>query len=557
MTDEPEQPNMLEPLEPAYEALQRRLLDDGARWRAGLPSTERLEQQLNELVLQEQNARLNAVAAEARKRRSRLRLMDQTKGDSSVFHRPIRTITAVAALVAVVTLFVVLFYGFASGHKGQTGTSGTPTVPPIPQGTPQAPQADVSFPVVAPSDPKVIYKLVQTNGSNKYLLARSDNGGATWRTFSLPGGKTTDPMTPYLFASPLDARAVFLVTIPTSYPSSDTTASCPKNQASTGDLNSYATLSGGSIPCPVVYLSRDGGAHWAKAHLPQAGNSVPAVLGPPYLYNANSSVKDSDDALRAQGNRLYSLMGVMLDGEHLQSISFGTLRLITSTDGGLNWSLADSGLPTNSGSVCDYSPAPTGSTVFAIVGNGGCVGGESAAQVLSLWRSDDAGAHWTWVSQLPGNTEMGMVVVSRGNGQMPLIYINMVRSTCTISPHLSRPNAGGCDFDASPASLQVSADGGVTWQTAPTKGFPLSQPGNALQNPGTPLGVLKDGSVLFVPRAAPDTASFYAWKLGDAAWHKVGPSFEHVNSGFIVPGTNTVCVVTGFPAGYDVHTFTA
>ena len=151
---------------------------------------------------------------------------------------------------------------------------------------------------------------------------------------------------------------------------------------------------------------------------------------------------------------------------------------------------------------------------------------------------------------------MGMIAVSRGAGQTPLLYINMAQETCTTSPYLSRPKSGSCGLDASPANLQVSADGGKTWTAAPTRGFPLWQPGNTLQNPGAPLGVLNDGSVLFLANVAQDADIFYAWKLGETSWQHVGPNFVTVSSAFVVPGAkNVVCVVTGGQSNFAVSTF--
>lgn len=537
MTNQQEQPNTMEPLEPAYEALQQRLLDDGAAWRAGLPSTERLEQRLNALARQGQGAKEHNArpAAEASERRSRLRLINETKGDSSVFHGRLRTIAAVATIAAVVALFAVLFYGFA-GHGTQTGST-SPQVSRI---------SSKDLPVIAPNNPRVIYKLVPVSpASTQVALARSDDGGATWHTFAVPAGKSSDLLPPYVFVSPLDARAVFLITIPASYPASDTTASCPQSQAFNGGLNSYAAFSGGQIPCPVVYLSQDGGAHWVRAHLPQAGRFVPEAPGPMDTSPTNG-ITSSADVFRPQGSRLYSVMGVIPTRDGISGFGVSGHRLITSTDGGLTWSFADSGLPSDNGGLCEYSPAPAGLTIFAAV-----CGSVGSAATASLWRSDDAGAHWAQVGRLPDNTVLGMAVVTQSDGAQPLLYINMAQSICTINPYIaSQPHAGVCNYDASPANLQVSADGGKTWQAAPAKGYP-----DMKLNPGAPLGVLHNGAVLFFVND-----QLFAWKAGDASWQQVGASlFGGFRYALVSPagadGKQTVSVVVNNGSEYIIQSF--
>lgn len=552
MTNQQEQPNTMEPLGPAYEVLQQRLLADGALWRAGLPSTERLEQRLNALARQGQGAKEHHArpAAEASERRSRLRLINETKGDFSVFHGRLRTIAAVATIAAVVALFAVLFYGFA-GHGSKTGSS---------PGTPSASQTTThsfnTYVAVAPSNPNVLYRLAPANGaSNPSLLARSTDGGATWRTFALPTVKGGTATPSVVFVSPLNPQDVFLTVTVTLSSGTPGAQRCPKSVTASG-LSSYAALGGGPSYCEVEFLSRDGGAHWGQVHLP--ASATPAALGDTsgYVYPSVASSLFSNGAtvFHVQGNRLYSTTNVDPGNPPTSSEaqSGGTIRIVVSTDGGLDWSYADGALATNTQSICDYAATPSGSTLFAVTSAGCNVEGAPSA---FLWRSDDAGAHWAKVEQLPGNVEMGMIAVSRDNGQSPLLYIDMAKETCTISPYISRPNAGSCGFDASPANLQVSADGGKTWTSAPTRGFPTFQ-GNTLQNPGAPLGVLSDGSVLFLAQQLQGPEGFYTWKLGETSWHQVGPSFNAVSSAFVVSGgRNTACLVTGLQSNFEVHTF--
>ncbi len=511
MANEQEKPDMIEPLGPAYEALQRRLLDDGAAWRAGLPSTERLEQRLKTLARQEQQGR--PAAAEPRKRSSRLRVVKRAKGDSPMFQGRIKAITAAAAIAAVVVLFVVLFQHFG-GHS-PTGTGGpqkTPTAAAFSSPSP-TPMPDQSYllPVIAPGNPQVVYRIALASGSATQLVFQaSADGGATWHSFPLPA-QNSSAEEPSVLVSPLDARTVFV-----SLGGTLENNTCVPKQSVSGN----STLSGGGYDCVLQYLSQDGGAHWTLLQLPLY--DVLGSFAAPY----SQASLDNIHALQAQGTRLYAALIPRTPSSSSGSRAPGP-RLVTSSDGGLTWQMADHGLPLTTETLCDVVPAPTGSMLFAIVGQG-CPG---AATPVSLWRSDDAGAHWSQAAQLPDTFENGMAVVSNGNAALPALYVNMGRTCLPSSAHFaSRPQSGGCG--GAPAELRVSLDGGKTWQNAPTQGFPAPN-----LNPGRPLGVLSDGSVLFLVGH-----QFFSWKAGKAVWKHVGPT---ISDGF------KYALLTADSAGHD------
>jgi hypothetical protein len=476
-------------LGPADEALHRRLLDDGALWRAGLPSTERLEQHLKTLAPQEPITRPDAAA---RSGRSRLRLIKRPKGDASMLHGRLRMITAVAAIAAVVVLFVVLFQGFGLGHGHTTGTSktATPTLSPAPSPTPE-PDQSYRLPVIAPSNPQIVYRMVLASGSAVQLvLQRSADGGASWHTFALPA-QSNGPQ-PTIFVSPLDAQAVFVTLGGTLV-----NTSCVPQR-----VGSSSTLSSGANGCGLQYLSQDGGAHWTQLRLPP--NEILSGFSGGLVGDPQSSLH----TLQAQGTRLYSTLGPWTSDGYGAGGSTSP-QIVTSNDGGATWQVVDNGLPLTADTLCDVAPAPAGSTVFALLSSPtGCV-----AQPLTLWRSDDAGAHWAEVTRLQNDVLIGMAVVSSSNAAQPLLYLNTASSSCSSGAYIaSSPLSGICN--GAPTNLQVSADGGKTWQDAPTQGYPDSK-----LNPGLPRGVLSDGAVLFLV-----DFQFYTWKAGEAAWQQVGPS---------------------------------
>ncbi|HEY7355191.1 MAG TPA: hypothetical protein VH590_01960, partial [Ktedonobacterales bacterium] len=311
MADERELPDQMEPLGPEYEALQRRLLTDGTVWRARLPSTERLERRLDMLTNQERAAHFRAAGA---RQSGKLQLLPQLTGGYMMFQGRIRTALALTTVAVVVVLFAVLFYGFV-GHKGSSTASPSSTKVPTPgsQATnaPAQHQYGDAVPAVAPSNPNVVYKLVPASGSSDQLvLARSTNGGATWKTFALPavhGGNNPTPQV--VFVSPQNPQYVFL-TVSMALPSGDPGfQSCPQSITTSG-AQSYVALSGGGPICAVEFLSRDGGAHWGLVHLP--ASAAPAALGDTsgYVFPTSYLFSNGTTVFHMQGNRLYATTNV-------------------------------------------------------------------------------------------------------------------------------------------------------------------------------------------------------------------------------------------------------
>lgn len=539
MADEREQPSQMEPLGPEYEALQRRLLADGAVWRAGLPSTERLEQRLDALTNQERAAHFRAAGA---RQRGRARLLPQLTGGYIMLQGRLKAALAVTALAAVVVLLVVLFYGFAGGPKTTTGASATATPATSATGhinTAPGLSNQHALPQLAPSNPQVAYEL-QTNASGQLALARTADGGKTWNTYALPAGQASNDFPPTMFVSPLDAQTVFVAVGGTR-----SGGACVVSHA----LANYINFSGGQNLCALEYISKDGGAHWSQVRFPADG-----IVGDTGILDEALGPMLGSNVLRPEGNRLYAAFGPYSQYNQLEGTAGA--RLVASDDGGSTWRFVDNGL-TGSGYICDIVPVPTGTTVFAITSDITCSAG--GGQDLTLWRSDDAGARWSRVGKLPGNTDQGMLAFSAGASAQPLLYINM---PTLVGGGISLPQAAVRANAVDLSGLQVSSDGGKTWQPAPTKGLP----DGTTAPRGAVLSVLEDGSLLFAVSGGQGqnlTTTFYAWKGGDTSWRKLTPAFAGNIQSFLVTtdanGKQTVWVATSKGANskitYDVQSY--
>jgi hypothetical protein len=245
----------------------------------------------------------------------------------------------------------------------------------------------------------------------------------------------------------------------------------------------------------VQYVSSDAGLHWSQLKLPLTG-----AIGAPYL-NQQFFTSVSTDGIHAQGQRLYTALGETNTGGVTKGIS---MRIVASDDGGTTWKLIDEGVSVSGQFICDFSAAPTGSTLFAIAQTGGSFCYSDAGITDSLWRSNDGGTTWTEVGKLPAIAS-NILVVSRGGAQ-PLLYIHMPETA----------EGGALQPSNTLPELEVSADGGKTWRAAPTRGLPTG-----ITTSYGPLGALVDGSVLKAFLTPDQTLTFGIWKDGYTAWQSL------------------------------------
>lgn len=405
-----------------------------------------------------------------------------------------RLVSVISTIAAVLVIAIVVTALFASraGKPATTGHGGNqkPTPTPGSQGWVNVPALRNSHkqPIIAPSDPQIIYEFDQ----HLHILQRSDNDGATWKNLSSPPGDTALAQLASLMVNQRNARNVFL---------SVTYSSCSTTQASAGQFVGYA----GGGGCSVLYASTDGGDHWQRST--SGAQGAVSMVG----------------SIVAQGDHLYALSFDSDQHEHLN----------ISRDSGLTWQPDDTTLLAQGQGFCSFAAAPTGSTVFAFAQASSCsqpVGylakSSSSAQAqsaLTVWRSDDAGAHWVQAGTFPYESPDTQAFLALGNdtGQ-PLLV-------------------GAAGIGASYTRV-ISTDGGATWQALPEQGLPGSVTSGFFARTA-----LSDGSLLSA-QSTQGGSAFYAWKPGDQAWHQITPAFTGSPSDPIVvssaAGQDTIWLVT-------------
>jgi len=422
------------------------------------------------------------------------------------------SLVAVLAMVAVVGALAALL--LSASPKGTT-SGGVPTQHGrwVALG---ALDADVQFdandlPAIAPSDPRVVYETMVYGIQQHHAggLRRTDDGGATWHDLPLPIHADHVGHAGML-VSPLDPRTVFLSLISTA------AADCPP-----GTVEPITeSNSPDDVICRLQYTSTDGGAHWAMTHLP-----TPSVLTPNLTNNTMPSLQASHVGGQAY---LYAL----LDCVGTASCS----RLGTSTDSGRTWRLADSPLmAAGAENVCAVAADQRGPALFAVTTATTCY--YDAQKPLTLWRSDDAGAHWSRQGILATPNLRGVLIAHPEGTNRALMSMALPRTT-----GMATDKMGGKypTFSTDPADLKVSADGGKTWKSAPAAGIPAGlKPSYDIGL----MGTLSDGSVVvdFIAQNRQENfggSTLFAWKLGDTAWRQLAPPVTwEAGSLLAVPGS--------------------
>lgn len=422
--------------------MERQVLADSAAWERRVPAPDafnaRLRRHLTEEYMREQEpAPLSSWLAETTSEQESVPLPSPKLRPPS----RTRTLLAVAAAVVVVGLLAAVFASLTQGRTGQSPAASATATDTAAAGATSAPvhmlaarpalRTQPGVPVVAPSDPNVIYEYAD-NGPG-VVLRRSDDGGATWRDLSYPtGGRSVDAIA--VAVSPLDAHNVFLrldLGNPTNNPSV-----CLQS----AEVQHGGILASGGGNCRYEFYSRDGGQTWIQFHLPVAGSLF--ASGVTFTYDAS--------VFQAQGSRLYGR--IWYGGTDFTPAT--SVRIGVTTDGGKSWRMADGPLAITEPHICAFAATPQGSTLFALAA-GDCLA--QATTPYRLWRSDDAGAHWRDVGSFPrklvqaGFSESLIAANLGGQSSQPVLY------------------ATGLPYSA---GIYASNDGGTTWHAAPVAGLP-------------------------------------------------------------------------------------
>ena len=333
--------------------------------------------------------------------------------------------------------------------------------------------ATTSAPVLAPSNPQVIYQILSPSAP----LRRSTDSGKDWQSYPLPE-HLADGVN--LYVSPLDANTVFLSAQYLEPPQDG--AQCLETPEARPPAAGY--------DCVAQWVSHDGGTHWRTPRLPLGAPL--ADLAPPFWAGTPQFVQ-------AQGQMLVGALYCY------QPLCGNTeYRIVTSADGGLSWQFADADIAAGRHYVCDLAPVTNSATIFAVSADISCTTAlagmtPSGITPLTLWRSDDAGQHWSRIGILPTDVGGRLLVEPDPAVGQPLLYGNMY----------------------------ASVDGGNTWHAAPRAGLPT-------QIQVQMLGVRRDGSLLVgalpmkVATGQSVTETIYHWRAGDTSWQQVGlplPSF--------------------------------
>jgi len=291
-----------------------------------------------------------------------------------------------------------------------------------------------------------------------------------------------------------------------------------------------------------VYKTTDGGAHWSR------------------ILFVNDTTGATDLELDpANPEVVYAAMWhrVRLGGSHMQGTGKGS-GIYRSTDGGRTWTLLtdparNTGLPTRDiGRASLAVSASRPGTVYAMVGVDRAVTDVGATPFGGVFRSTDAGDHWTQVNDLATNPHYyydeivvdptddqhlyvlaSPVLVSKDGGKTfatdSLYNVHVDNHALWIDPadhtHMVLGNDGGA---------YITNDGGRAWEHAE---LPIGQfytiIADSSVRPYRVCGGLQDNGVWCGPSRTRDStgvtdADWYAVNGGDGMWVQVPWHDPHV-----------------------------
>jgi hypothetical protein len=438
----------------------------------------------------------------------------------------IHSLTAAAVAVLIVGLLAATFAVFShhsTGKVGVTPLGATATSTPVPieswsavAGLSSTNTFALAVPAIAPSDPRIVYKVTD---SPHLALQRTGDGGATWQTLPLPVENAMFFM--QLYVSPLNPNVVVLhtdgwVSPPSNYCNyqADAWIGAPDTKTPISPLSGMSSEvpDGPFLPCSQ-FVSTNGGRSWTQSStFFDSARIVSAGGGASGLF-------------MVQDNRLYTYAGFSC--RSVTGVCGG--GLLVSLDGGMTWSPAPTPSPS---AFCGIGMAPSGSIMFAITSSQ--CGEGNVPSDNTVWRSDDAGAHWAQVSHLRFSAVDDLQVVSSPGAAYPTVYLTTSNLANVQTPEITRTT-----------QVQMSRDGGLAWSAVPTRGIP---------NGWSAIDVVaqtSDGSAiaLFGP-AGSIGVELYIWRPDGSGWLPLAltpgssAALYVVTSSQAAPGAETLWAVS-------------
>ncbi len=292
---------------------------------------------------------------------------------------------------------------------------------------------------VAPSDPNVVYAgsgegLQRPDLSVGNGMYKSVDGGATWTHLGLRDGQQIASIA----VDPADANRLFVAVLGHPYGAND-------------ERGVYRSLDGGATFQRVLFANADTGAFDVTLD-PHDSKTVYATL-----WAARQAPWEIGGSFELPGSGVFK-----------------------STDGGTTWTQLTAGLPPQIGRT-EVAVAPSNAMVVYVYADATVNGDEGGA----LYRSDDAGAHFSRVNDADEIAERGDDLVSiavdpRDAQTIYLTNTSTYRSTDGGRTFLAIKGApGGDDYHtvwlnpsdpsivalASDQGATISVDGGQTWSS--------------------------------------------------------------------------------------------
>jgi photosystem II stability/assembly factor-like uncharacterized protein len=329
-----------------------------------------------------------------------------------------------------------LFYiGAVNGGIWKTDNAGRTWTPIFDR----EPTGSIGALAVAPSDPRIIYA-----GSGEGLqrpdlavgdgIYKSTDGGQTWAHLGLRDGQQIASMA----IDPANPNRLFVAVLGHPY-------------GANPERGIYRTLDGGRTFTRVLFENDDVGA-FAVVLDPNNAQTVYATL-----WAARQAPWEIGDSLEIPGSGIFK-----------------------STDGGTTWTQLRNGLPARIGRA-EVAVAPSNSNVVYAYADVEAKGDDTGA----LYRSDDAGAHFTRVNDADeiaqrGDDLVSLAVDPRNPQIVYLTNTSTYRSTDGGRTLIAIKGApGGDDYHtvwinprdpsiialASDQGATISVDGGTTWSS--------------------------------------------------------------------------------------------